>query len=68
MTEVTLDFRNDDWKWPISTSKVSAEIASLINVGDIVELGDKEFKVQCKKVLFKENKIVYNVKRFIIIK
>lgn len=68
MTEVTLDFRNDDWKWPILISKVSAEIAALINVGDIVELGDKEFKVQCKKVLFKENKIVYNVKRFIIIK
>ena len=64
MTEITLDFRSE-WKWPISTNnKVSAEIAALINVGDIVEFGDKEFKVQYKKVLFKENKIIYNVKRF----
>lgn len=69
MGKITVDFRSE-WKYPpiSANNEVSETVVSIMNKGDIVVLGGKEFIIMDKKILFKENKIekiIYNVKRFI---
>lgn len=51
MKTVILEFR-DYCNWLFLKQIVNIEIASLINVGDIVELDGKQFIIESKKNLF----------------
>lgn len=61
MKTIILEFR-DYCNWLFLKQIVNIEIASLINVGDIVELDGKQFIIESKKIFISDGRIIYNVK------